>query len=489
MKNKLENKNKKNFFLKKIKIVLFILFLTFTTIKLIHAAINYFSQKQTFKRNYKIGRISQEFLKTNLKSENDSNTKELIPLNVPFIDTDKHTYSIEETHEVKLDKDELKNKLKTTQDQGYDLLKTNRWLNIDYNIYLVAKNNKVEDNLMIINTQENIDMTTEIFDANSNNQSIETSIFPVQISYIKNNPNIFNTQQQFQSYVDNSGNINRPEMFIPRINNQNWPQDKEQRLNNLKDPNKITQEVQQIIDKLKSKRGTSLSLIEEQNTKNRLNNLKDQSKITQEVQQIISELEAKSQNNSIDNSEIQRLNNLKDPNKKNNEITKIISDLNKNIIGSLNNDEFERLNNLEDTNKQNQETKKIISELETERENFFDKYISYDIKISISANVELNKENLESFFEEYNNNNPNKSIKYTDFADNEYDTPKISCIIKYELVDNNGNSITNNYKDNSGKKGVYEHLSKNKLNKKDTNQKIKIKLVNKNNNSQQIQNT
>ncbi|WIA07847.1 MAG: putative secreted protein [Candidatus Phytoplasma cynodontis] len=438
---------------------------------LVYALIEYFSQTQFFQRNYKMGIVNQKFLKTNFKSESSSNTKQLIALNIPFIDTDQQTYNIEEIHEVELDQNKLKNQLKSQK--AYDILKSNRWLDIHYKVYLVSKNNKPEDNILIINSKDNIDIVTEIFDANSPNQIKETSILPIEISYKKQE----NTSGKYTDYLNSSGQLNRPEMFIPKKSNEIFSQEEQNRLNNLKDINKKDQEIQKIVDKLNIKKGIALSTNEE----NRLNNLKDINKKDQEVQKIINELNQKI-NNNISNEETNQLNNLNDNNKKENEVKKIIDQLNHKKLGQLNHEEFQRLNNLNDINQKEQETNNIILELETKQKNCSDEYISYDIKINFYANESLNQETLESFFNEYNLNNTHRNIKYTDFANDDNDTPTLMFLIDYELVDNNGNSYTNSYKDNFGKTGISKNLPKNTQNQK-TN-KTKFKIVNTSNSLQ-----
>ncbi|WCA22506.1 hypothetical protein [Candidatus Phytoplasma oryzae] len=393
---KIKKKQKIN----KIKSAIYILSILSVAIILaytIYAASSYFYVEQPFQKNYKIGIVSSDLLKSKCIHENDSNQKELVALNIPFIDTDIQTHNIEEIHQVKLDQDQLKNKLKTTRDNGYDILKNYKHLNVDYKVALVAKNNKKEDNVTIINSQDGIDIKTQIFDKDSQT-SQESTIAPVEISYKKSSDP---TSSIYTDYVDTSGNLKRPEVFIPRKSNEIFTSTEKKRLENLKNTNEKQKE-------------------------------KDE---------IIKELELKQKQNSIDTKETNRLNNLKNS----------------------------------DTNTIEQEIKDIISELEKKQKECQDEYISYDIKVKFYINTTLNKDFLESFFADYNKNNPNNTIKYTDFALNDNDTPKLNITLCYKLVNDKGDSLVNNFTTNNGKTGMSQSFPENKLKNKN---KLEIKIIN-----------
>ncbi|MBP3059270.1 hypothetical protein FEF22_000510 [Texas Phoenix palm phytoplasma] len=170
---------------------------------------NFFHKEKQFSKNFKIGKSTGELLIVDCKADSTTKKNELLSLNDPFINDEQQTYTIEETHIVKLDSNQTKNK-------AVDLLNKYKWLSINYKIFLLAKNNNSNDDLMLISTKKGQDITTSIYDEKSNSEK-ESSIFPTLLSYSK----VDNSSNNKQPYVDASGKLQRPEMLKKSASNAN----------------------------------------------------------------------------------------------------------------------------------------------------------------------------------------------------------------------------------------------------------------------------
>ncbi|MFR0367975.1 hypothetical protein [Candidatus Phytoplasma palmae] len=206
---------KKNIFSNK-KIVYFFYFLILIVsffLTITYALVNFFHKEKPFSKNFKIGKSTGEILLVDCKADSTTFRNELLSLNEPFINETQQTYTAEETHIVKIDTNQTKNK-------HLDLLNKYRWLSINYKIFLLSKDNNSNNDLMIINTKKGQDITTTIYDDNSPNNEKECTIFPVSLTYAKMEAN--NTASTTKTfYVDSTGKLHRPEMYKKKVLSSN----------------------------------------------------------------------------------------------------------------------------------------------------------------------------------------------------------------------------------------------------------------------------